>query len=157
MCSKHSLVIAFCAILFAIIDAGPAVAGEGADALDLASHEGQVVVVDFWASWCVPCRRSFPWLNAMHRKYSSDGLVIIGINLDQERSEAELFLDEFPAEFRIYFDETKDVAREFGVVAMPSSYLVGRDGNVVDRHYGFKTRQQDEYEAAIVAALNDQE
>jgi thiol-disulfide isomerase/thioredoxin len=125
--------------------------------IDLAQYEGKVVVVDFWASWCVPCRRSFPWLNTMHEKYADDGLVIIGVNLDLEREEAIGFLEEFPASFRIYFDDSKALAREFEVVAMPSSYLLGRDGELRNKHFGFKVRKQDEYEAAIVAALNSLE
>jgi thiol-disulfide isomerase/thioredoxin len=125
--------------------------------IDLAQYEGKVVLVDFWASWCVPCRRSFPWLNTMHEKYADDGLVIIGVNLDLEREEAIGFLDEFPAGFRIYFDDSKALARESEVVAMPSSYLLGRDGELRNKHFGFKVRKQDEYEAAIVAALNSLE
>ena len=123
------------------------------DEWDLSSHAGKVVIVDFWASWCVPCRRSFPWLNAMHRKYADQGLVIIGVNLDEERSEAMEFLGEYPPEFRIYYDETKDLARDFGVVAMPSSYVIGRDGKIRKKHFGFKVKKQDEYESAIVDAL----
>ena len=122
---------------------------------DPESHHGKVVIVDFWASWCVPCRRSFPWLNAMHRKYADQGLVIIGVNLDAERSAAMTFLEDFPPEFGIYYDETKDLAREFGVVAMPSSYLIGRDGDIRQKHFGFKVKKQDEYESAIVDALLD--
>ena len=90
----------------------------------------------------------------MHDKYADDGLVIVGVNLDKDRGEAELFLEEYPASFRIYFDDSKDLAREFDVIAMPSSYLLGRDGEVLKRHYGFKVKKQQEYDAAIVAALN---
>lgn len=121
--------------------------------LNISDYEGKVVVLDFWASWCVPCRRSFPWLNDMHAKYGDDGLVIIGVNLDQERSEAEAFLQEFPAQFQIHFDESKALASKYEVVAMPSSYLLGPDGEIFKRHYGFKVKKQEEYEAAIVAAL----
>lgn len=120
---------------------------------NVSEYEGKVVVLDFWASWCVPCRRSFPWLNEMHTRYGDDGLVIIGVNLDQERSEAETFLEEFPAQFRIHFDKSKALAAEYEVVAMPSSYLLGPDGEILKRHYGFKVKKQEEYEAAIVAAL----
>lgn len=148
-----------CAALFPVlvstflIDSTPVFAEDAS--LDLAQYHGKVVVLDFWASWCVPCRRSFPWLNDMHRKYEEEGLVIVGVNLDIEREEAKQFLQEFPPDFQIYFDESKDVAKEFDVIAMPSSYLIGRDGEVVKRHFGFKVMKQDEYEAAIIAALRE--
>ena len=93
----------------------------------------------------------------MHRKYADDGLVIIGVNLDQEHAEAERFLAEFPPSFRIYYDDSKELAKEFDVIAMPSSYLLGRDGQTRERHFGFKVKKQDEYEAAIVAALSSEE
>jgi thiol-disulfide isomerase/thioredoxin len=125
--------------------------------VNIQDYKGKVVVLDFWASWCVPCRRSFPWLNSMHDKYADDGLVIIGVNLDLTRGDAESFLEEFPPGFQIYFDESKELAREFDVIAMPSSYLLGRNGELLKRHYGFKVNKQDEYEAAIVAALNGEE
>lgn len=124
-----------------------------AEALDLNGFRGDVVVLDFWASWCVPCRRSFPWLNSMQAKYADAGLVIIGVNLDNDRAEADAFLDEFPPDFRIYFDRSKTLAEQFGVMAMPSSYVIGRDGQLFKRHLGFKVKKQAEYEAAIAAAL----
>lgn len=124
---------------------------------DLSDYEGKVVIVDFWASWCVPCRRSFPWYNAMHDKFGDKGLVIVAVNLDAEREAAEEFLAEYPPRFKIIYDESKDLAREFEVVAMPTSYVIGRDGDIRERHYGFKVKKQDEYEAAIVAALGELE
>ncbi len=130
---------------------------EANDQFDLAAYEGKVVIVDFWASWCVPCRRSFPWLNTMHDKYGDDGLVIIGVNLDLERAAADEFLAEFPPRFSIIHDTSKKLAKEFGVVAMPSSFIIGRDGENRGRHYGFKVKKQDEYEAAIVEALGELE
>lgn len=124
---------------------------------DLTEHEGKVVIVDFWASWCVPCRRSFPWLNSMHKNHADNGLVIIGVNLDAERAAAEEFLHEYSPDFEIFYDTSKDLAREFGVIAMPSSFLIGRDGEVRKRHYGFKVKKQSEYETAIIEALNETE
>lgn len=121
--------------------------------LDLSAHAGKVVVLDFWASWCVPCRRSFPWLNEMRARYGDEGLVIIGVNVDRDRDEATRFLAEFPAEFEIFYDTDGRYAREYGVEAMPSSYVIGRDGELRVRHLGFKVQKQDEYEAALVAAL----
>ena len=125
------------------------------DELDLGRFEGRVVVIDFWASWCVPCRRSFPWLNAMQSKYADDGLVIIGVNVDRKRAEADKFLEKFPASFDIIYDGEADLAKRFEVQAMPSSFVIGRDGTIRNRHLGFKTKKQEEYEAALVAALED--
>ncbi len=124
--------------------------------LDLSEYRGKVVVLDFWASWCVPCRRSFPWLNSMSEKYSGDGLVIVGVNLDRERASAAEFLDEFPARFRIAYDTDAKLATQYGVQAMPSSFVIGRNGEIEAQHLGFKVKRQDEYEAVIVAALEQE-
>ena len=93
----------------------------------------------------------------MHDKYADKGLVIIGVNLDAERAEADSFLQEYPPNFEIYFDGTKSLAKSFEVVAMPSSYLLGPDGEIRARHFGFKVKEQDEYEALIIEALQDLE
>lgn len=116
---------------------------------------GKVVLVDFWASWCVPCRRSFPWMNAMQRKYGSDGLVILAVNLDNDREQAERFLADYPATFRVHYDEDRSLARDFEVSAMPSSFVVGRDGLVRAQHRGFRSSMEQDYEAAIRAALEE--
>jgi len=130
----------------------PAQPASAAD-FDPNDYAGKVVVLDFWASWCVPCRRSFPWLNTMHEKYADEGLVIVGVNLDLERAEADRFLAEFPSSFKIVYDEKKALAKQFEVMAMPSSYVIGRNGKIVDQHLGFKVKKQAEYEAAILSAL----
>ncbi|MGB5331889.1 MAG: TlpA disulfide reductase family protein [Woeseiaceae bacterium] len=124
--------------------------------LDLSEYRGKVVVLDFWASWCVPCRRSFPWLNSMNDKYAKDGLVIIGINVDTETKSAADFLQKYPARFKINYDSDGILATKYGVQGMPSSIVIGRDGQTSARHLGFKVRRQNEYEAAIVAALQQE-
>ena len=121
---------------------------------DLQEFRGKVVVLDFWASWCVPCRRSFPWMNSMQEKYGDEGLVIIGVNLDAVDADAQAFLQETPAEFRIISDPQGVLAREHDVIAMPTSYIFDRDGNLVTRHLGFKVKRQEEYEALLVETLN---
>ena len=121
--------------------------------LDLSAHQGKVVIVDFWASWCVPCRRSFPWLNRMQEKYREDGLVIVGVNLDSSAEDAQSFLREFPAEFSIVFDPDAALAQRFDVAAMPTSFVLDRNGEIVANHLGFKVRDQDEYERIIREAL----
>jgi len=126
----------------------------GADSpLDLDRYRGQVVVVDFWASWCVPCRRSFPWLNQMQKKYHEDGLVIVGVNLDSSAEDAQTFLRDFPAEFQIVFDPDAVLAQQFDVAAMPTSFVLDRSGEIVANHLGFKVKDQDEYETIIREAL----
>ncbi len=125
-----------------------------ADVVDLDEYKGKVIILDFWASWCVPCRRSFPWLDQMQEKYAADGLVVIGVNLDNTISEAHTFLDEFKPGFKIVYDKDKELAREYDVVAMPSSYILARDGSLFKRHLGFKVKLEADYEAEIVAALN---
>ncbi|MCO4810305.1 MAG: TlpA family protein disulfide reductase [Gammaproteobacteria bacterium] len=124
-------------------------------ALDLSQYQGDVVVLDFWASWCGPCRRSFPWLNEMHTKYQQDGLVVIGVNLDARQEDAAEFLEDYPAAFKIHFDTDATLAFQYGIQAMPSSVVIGRDGEIRASHSGFKVKQQDEYEAILVDALGE--
>jgi cytochrome c biogenesis protein CcmG/thiol:disulfide interchange protein DsbE len=121
--------------------------------LNLNDHRGQVVLLDFWASWCVPCRRSFPWMNQMQEKYGEQGLVIIGVNMDASGEDAAAFLHEYPAQFTIMSDPDGDLARRFEVEAMPSSYIIGRDGAVVASHMGFQVKKTDEYEEQIRQVL----
>lgn len=146
-------------VLFMVLAASPISASpaETGAAIDVARYRGKVVVLDFWASWCVPCRRSIPWLNAMHEKYADDGLVIIGVNVDQEPEEAAAFLRQYPAKFMISYDSQGKVARLYGVQGMPTSFVLGRDGEVIAQHLGFKVKRQDEYEAALVAALKQEQ
>jgi thiol-disulfide isomerase/thioredoxin len=125
--------------------------------LNLSNYEGKVVIVDFWASWCVPCRRSFPWMNDMHDKYTADGLVIIAVNLDRSADDATRFLAKYPAKFEIAYDPEGALAKEYGVEVMPSSIVFGRDGEMIERHAGFKVKKRDEYEALIRAALKLEE
>ena len=149
---RSGLISAFLAV--ALLFLVPGSYARGTDpVVDLEEYRGRVVVLDFWASWCVPCRRSFPWMNEMQARYGANGLVIIGVNLDRERGEADAFLAEYPADFRIVYDEEASLAREYDIQAMPSSIVIGRDGSIRERHMGFKVRQQDEYEAVIVEAL----
>jgi cytochrome c biogenesis protein CcmG/thiol:disulfide interchange protein DsbE len=134
-----------------ILLAGSAVPAE--NSFDLDQYHGKVVLLDFWASWCVPCRRSFPWMNEMQQKYGDSGLVIIGVNMDAEPDAAQKFLDDYPAKFEIVYAPDGVLAKEFGVIAMPSSFVIGRDGEVATKHLGFKVKKQNEYEADLVNAL----
>lgn len=92
----------------------------------------------------------------MQQKYAADGLIIIAVNLDNNSIDAAEFLKEYPAKFRIVYDTDKELAREYGVQAMPSSFLIGRDGEVTDSHMGFKVQKEGDYEAAIIEALREE-
>jgi len=123
------------------------------DQLDLASHKGKVVYLDFWASWCKPCRASFPWMNSLLSKYPADKFIVITINLDAEKSEMQRFLDKVPAKFDIYRDASGSIAEKFQLEAMPTSYLIDADGKVVSKHIGFYTGKIEEYEREIEELL----
>lgn len=121
----------------------------------LKSYSGKVVMVDFWASWCGPCLRSFPWMNDLQQHYGGDGLVIVAVNLDQERALADAFLQKLPPNFHVEFDMAGNIARQFGVQVMPSSFLVDRHGQVRVRHAGFRDAQRAEREQQIVQLLKE--
>lgn len=156
----------FAGCLFALTAAFPAHAAEtgkpvpdilvhAADGatLKLSALRGKIVYVDFWASWCIPCRESFPWMNEMHLKYADRDLVVLAVNLDSKRTDADVFLARYPAQFRVVFDAEGGSAKEFGVKAMPTSFLVGRDGALLYEHRGFRQSQTGEVEAEIQRAL----
>lgn len=123
-------------------------AAPASEPLDVAAHRGKVVLVDFWASWCAPCRYSFPWLNEMQARYG-DQLVVIGVNVDRERAAAERFLKETPANFQVIYDPTGTLAEQYGVMGMPSSYVFDPSGALVDTHIGFRKALQAEREAQL--------
>jgi len=142
----------------AVLAAGPVVLPTTADAqtaLDLEAYRGKVVWVDFWASWCTPCRRSFPWLNEIMVKYADQDFVVVGVNVDTERGLAEQFLQEIPADFPIVYDPEGTLAKEYEVLGMPSSFLLGSDGRVISSHIGFRRDERETYEAAIRSALSN--
>jgi thiol-disulfide isomerase/thioredoxin len=125
----------------------------GGDTVALDRLRGRIVYVDFWASWCGPCRRSFPWMNEMHAKYGGRGLTIVGINVDKRRPDAERFLQQTPATFTIVYDPAGKTPEAYAVKGMPSSYLIDGAGNVVAVESGFRDEQKAELEARIRSLL----
>lgn len=107
-------------------------------AVSLSQYRGKVLYLDFWASWCGPCRESFPWMDRMVSRYGADGLVVVAINLDKERALADRFLAELAPRFTVAFDPKGEIAERYDVQAMPSSFLIDRDGRIRNRHRGFR-------------------
>ena len=138
-------------------------AGQAAPALSLPSLKGEVVAldklrgkvvyVDFWASWCGPCRRSFPWMNEMQQKYGARGFSVLAVNVDKKRADADKFLAQIPANFTVVFDETGATPTAWAVKGMPSSYLVDARGNVTFVERGFLDESKGPLEERIKALL----
>ena len=119
----------------------------------LSELKGKAVYLDFWASWCGPCKQSFPWMNEMQAKYGAKGLQVLAVNLDQKPEDAAGFLQQTQADFLIAMDPAGQSAQKYNVKGMPSSLLIGRDGKVALVHTGFNAASKAELERAIVAAL----
>lgn len=110
---------------------------------------GNVIYLDFWASWCTPCRRSFPWMNDMQKKYGNKNFKVISINVDSERELAEEFLAITPAKFSVLYDPDGALASEMKLKGMPSSFIINSDGVVVSAHVGFTDKKKSLYEQEI--------
>ncbi len=123
------------------------------EVVSLESLRGQVVYVDFWASWCGPCRRSFPWMNEMQRRYGGQGLAVVAINVDKNPVEAARFLERNPAQFAVAYDQAGATPLAYAVRDMPSSYLIDPRGKVVEVEHGFRDERKDPLERRIQALL----
>jgi cytochrome c biogenesis protein CcmG, thiol:disulfide interchange protein DsbE len=121
--------------------------------LKLSDLKGQFVYLDFWASWCGPCKQSFPWMNSLQDKFSSKGLKVVGISVDKKQDEAKQFLKEVPATFAVAFDDSGSTPKAYGVKGMPTSLLIGPDGTVLFVHQSFKDSDKADIENKIRLAM----
>lgn len=122
--------------------------------VQLSAYKGSTVYLDFWASWCGPCKQSFPWMGEMQAKYKAQGLRVLAVNLDQKPADAQAFFKETPAGFELAFDASGKTPKAYAIQGMPTSVLIGPDGRVISVHSGFKPEQRAELEAQIRRALN---
>jgi len=127
---------------------GAAAGAQAAPAVDLGAYRGKVVYLDFWASWCHPCEQSFPYMEALKQRYGKD-LVILAVNVDHNRDRADAFLDRMHSDLDVVYDPKGDLASRFGVKDMPTSILIGRDGQVRYVHKGFFPEETSEYNAQL--------
>jgi len=111
--------------------------------------KGHVVLLDFWASWCGPCRKSFPFIDGLQTRYAAQGLKVVGVSLDENPDAVTSFLESFPVGFAILHDPSAKTAEAYGVVAMPTSFLIDAEGRIVARFEGGEHLKEEE--AAINA------
>lgn len=127
--------------------------GSKAESINRATLDRKVTYVDFWASWCIPCRESFPWLDAIQRKYQARGFQVIGVNKDQEVPEIERFLKRYPVGFTLTTDPGDLLAKALRVTVMPTGVLVDRQGQVRSIHRGFRSDDKAKLESEILTLL----
>ena len=123
--------------------------------LSLQQFRGQPVYVDFWASWCAPCQAAIPALDAIYQRYRAQGLVVLGVNVDSERRDAQRLLDRLKPSFPVLFDPEGKWPETFGLKDMPSSYLIDGNGVVRYIHAGFREGDAAKIEAVIKAVLGE--
>jgi cytochrome c biogenesis protein CcmG/thiol:disulfide interchange protein DsbE len=142
-------------MLLAVLVTGrvPAQAPAQAPALDLAAYRGKVVLVDFWASWCAPCRESFPWMAEMRAKYGERGLVVVAVDVDEDAEDGARFLAKAGGDFVHVADPAGRLPEAYGVRVMPSSLVFDREGRPVYRHEGFRASDRAAYERHLVDVL----
>jgi thiol-disulfide isomerase/thioredoxin len=125
------------------------------DSVSLDKLKGQVVMLNFWASWCGPCRQEMPLLDQMHKRYSSLGFTLLGVNVEANTKDAERWLAETPVSFPVLFDKDSKVSKLYDVSAMPSTVFIDRKGNVRYLHRGYKPGDESEYLNQIRALLKE--
>lgn len=117
----------------------------GGENLKLSEYRGEVVLINFWASWCGPCRQEMPVLSELHDKYKGLGFTVLGVNVEEDSSKARKLLQEMSVSFPVLLDNESVVSKQYDVIAMPSTVLVDRNGNMRYLHKGYKPGLEDVY------------
>lgn len=160
--NKAQFVSALAALCISINLAAAGPLKEGDPFPDLAAYglegnlpdlKGKVVLVDFFASWCGPCKDSFPAMEELHKKYADKGLIVVAINLDKKKSDMDEFLKKYPASFVILRDAANKLVGEVKIPTMPSSFLLDKSGKVHAAHRGFKGEETKKKYAEEIESL----
>ena len=124
-------------------------------AVSLAGLRGQVVLVNFWATWCAPCRQEMPLLDAIYRRYEPMGFTLLGVNVEPDSRLSERFLRDTPVTFPILFDPDEQVSKLYSVAAMPSTVIVDRKGVVRYIHHGYKPGDESKYQDSVRTLIRE--
>jgi thiol-disulfide isomerase/thioredoxin len=165
ICRNLGMVVVYFAFLFGSLNVsgagskGPApdftLASKDGGNVRLQEHLGDVVLINFWASWCGPCREELPYLEALQQEYADLGFTILAVNVDEDPSKADILLNDIPVSFPVLFDVNDEVSKLYDVKAMPTTVIVDRDGNQRLLHYGYKSGDEVKYKQAVKALLRE--
>jgi len=130
-------------------------AARGGKTISLSQFKGQVVMINFWATWCGPCRQEMPLLESIHKKYGKMGFTLLGVNVEPDPEAAEAWLRETPVSFPVLFDTKSEVSTLYSVSGMPSTVIIDRKGVVRMIHRGYKPGDENEYLNSIRALIRE--
>ncbi len=122
--------------------------------LDLSGFRGKAVVLDFWATWCPPCKKSIPFFNRLQQRYGADGLQVIAVSVDENPDDAREFLQKFPVDYQVALDPAGDCPQKYQVKAMPSTYFIDRQGTIRTVHLGFRDADREDMTRQILMMLD---
>ncbi|MDH3620347.1 MAG: TlpA family protein disulfide reductase [Gammaproteobacteria bacterium] len=123
--------------------------------LRLSEFRGDVVMINFWATWCGPCRQEMPLLDELHARYQRAGFSLLGVNIDDDSSRAMDMIEELGVNFPVLFDARKEVSKLYDVEAMPVTVIVDRKGTVRYIHHGYKPGYESKYQDQIRSLLRE--
>ena len=158
--SVFALTTLVASLAWAATVSGPApsfaLQSNGGQQVALSSLKGKVVMVNFWATWCVPCRQEMPHLQALYQKYNGLGFELLAVNVEKNNAEgARKWLEETPVTFPVLFDPENQVTKLYKVQTMPSTVLIGRDGTMRFIHHGYKPGYENDYQTEVRALLRE--
>jgi len=158
--SVFALTTLVASLAWAATVSGPApsfaLQSNGGQQVALSSLKGKVVMVNFWATWCVPCRQEMPHLQALYQKYNGLGFELLAVNVEKNNAEgARKWLEETPVTFPVLFDPENQVTKLYKVQTMPSTVLIGRDGTMRFIHQGYKPGYENDYQTEVRALLRE--
>jgi peroxiredoxin len=144
-------------VMALLIAAAPVTAAENntipAEQFNLADYSGKLVYLDFWASWCTPCKASFPWMKTLQSKYEAQGLQVIAVSVDTDDADTRKFLTKYSPNFPVVADKKGELAKRYQLLAMPTSYLIDPNGKILLSHKGFRESDKNSLEQKIESVL----